>query len=207
MIVSEKCLFHSLFFYKSCSVLVLIFLLFETTFWNAMLKKLILILPFVLFSGVYLQPDYTAILMNRSVLEESVKLAGSPKIIANPGKIYLYKNWIFLVERYKGIHLIDNTDPVNPVIRDFLMVPGCMDVAVGNGILYVDNSVDLVGVSVDFSRMKSLEVCRKKKILPEINSPYGYIPSTFSRRNRPPNTEIVGWIDNYSDSNDIIYYE
>lgn len=172
-----------------------------------MLKRLLLLLPVFLFSGSYYYQDYTPILMNRSDLEASVGLAGMAKNINDPGKIYLYKNWVFLVEKYKGIHLIDNTDPALPVRRDFLKVPGCMDVAVGNGILYVDNSVDLVGVSIDFASMRSREVCRKKKVLPEIVSPYGYIPSDFSRRNRPADTEIVGWIENQLDSNEHIYYE
>jgi hypothetical protein len=172
-----------------------------------MLKKLILFIPLILFSGSYYYQDYNPILMDRSDLEVSVGLAGMPKNINAPGKIYVYRNWVFLVEKYKGIHLIDNSDPADPVLRDFLKVPGCMDVAVGNGILYVDNSVDLVGVSIDFASMKSREVCRKKKVLPEIVSPEGYIPSDFCRRNRKPDTEIVGWIKNQSDSNNHIIYE
>lgn len=171
-----------------------------------MLKKIILFVPFLLLTGSYIRLDYQAILMNRTDLEASVKLAGSPKVISNPGKIYLYKNWVFLVEKYKGIHLIDNTDPANPVVKDFLKVPGCLDVAVGNDILYVDNSVDLVGVSVNFNEMKSREVCRKKKVLPEIISPYGYIPTNYQRGNRPEGTEIVAWIENLPDSN-VYYYD
>lgn len=171
-----------------------------------MLKKIILFVPFILLSGSYFRLDYKAILMKRADLEASVNLAGSPKVITNPGKIYLYKNWVFLVEKYKGIHLIDNTDPANPVVKDFLKVPGCIDVAVGNDILYVDNAVDLVGVSVNFNEMKSREVCRKKKALPEIVSPYGYIPPNYQVEHRPVDTEIVAWIEDLPDSK-VYYYD
>jgi len=124
-------------------------------------------------------------------------LSTTPKIIANPGKIYLYQNWIFLVEKYKGLHLIDNTDPANPVRKAFLTVPGCMDVAVGNGILYVDNAVDLVAVKLDLTQGTAQEVSRRRNTLPEIVSPAGFIPSSYSRMNRPANTEIIGWLTKY----------
>ena len=98
-----------------------------------------------------------------------------------------------LVEKYKGVHLIDNSDPSNPVRKGFLRVPGCQNVAVGNGTLYVDNAVDLVGVRIDFATLKGQVVARKKRVLPEIESPEGYLPWKYSRNNRQRDTEIVGW--------------
>lgn len=165
------------------------------------MKKLLLLIPLFLFSGFSYQTGYVPILMKRADLEASVLLVNSAKLITTPGKIYLYQNWIFLVEKYKGIHLIDNSDPAKPVRKAFLKVPGCMDVAVGNGILYVDNAVDLVGVRLNLNNMTATEVARKIMILPEIDSPYGYIPSDFSRQNRPASTEIVGWIQNSTYTN------
>lgn len=126
----------------------------------------------------------------------SIQMVNSAKPLTSPGKIYLYQNWIFLVEKYKGIHLIDNTDPSNPVRKAFLKVPGCMDVAVRNNVLYTDNAVDLVAVRLDFVQMTATVVSRKIQVLPEILSPDGFIPSEYQRFNRPANTEIVGWISN-----------
>jgi len=159
-----------------------------------MLKKMSLLIPLLILTGSDFYSEYTPILMNRSDLENSVKMIGSSRTISDPGKIYIYNDWIFLVEKYKGIHFIDNSNPDNPVLHDFLSVPGCIDVAVGNGILYVDSSVDLVGVSIDYSNMNSKVVSRARNVLSEIVSPYGYIDNKFSRRNRPENTEIVGWV-------------
>lgn len=160
------------------------------------MKKLLLLIPLFLFTGFNTSDSYYPMIMNRSDLEASVQLTNVAKPLTNPGKIYLYKNWIFLVEKYKGIHLIDNADPSNPVRKAFLRVPGCMDVAVGNDILYVDNAVDIVAVDLDFARLTAKVVSRKIRALPEIVSPYGYIPDEYSRGKRPANTEIVGWISN-----------
>lgn len=158
------------------------------------MKKLLLLGAVFLFSALNYVPNYLPILMMRSDLEASVRLTDTIVPIRKPGRIYLFQNWLMLVEKYKGVHLIDNTDPANPIRKGFLRVPGCQSVAVGNGTLYVDNAVDLVGVRVDFANMQGHEVARRKMTLPELDNPDGYIPWKFTRRERPRNSEIVGWI-------------
>ncbi len=159
------------------------------------MKKTLLLFFILLLSGssIDVGSTYIPMLMDRSELETSVKLVASSMPLQNPGRIYVYRNWLLLVEQYKGLHLIDNTDPAHPVRRAFLRVPGCQSMAVGNGVLYVDNAVDLVGVKIDFSPLSARELARNRKALPEITNPDGYIPWAFSRANRPANTEIVGW--------------
>lgn len=161
------------------------------------MKKLLLFFSLLLFSGssIYENVTYVPMLMDRSDLEASVQLVTSQVPLRNPGRIYLYQHWLLLVEQYKGIHLFDNADPAHPVRKGFLRVPGCQSLAVGNGVLYVDNAVDLVGVKVDFTTLQAKEVARNRRALPEIESPSGYIPWAFARGNRPANTEIVGWIN------------
>jgi hypothetical protein len=87
---------------------------------------------------------WTPYFMQRSELERSVFLAGKSRQMNNPGKIWVADNTIYVVERYKGVHVIDNSNPANPFGRDFIVAPGCMDVAVKGNILYLDNAVDLV---------------------------------------------------------------
>ena len=165
------------------------------------MKKLLLLFSILLFSGasIYYGPEYIPMLMDRTELEASVQLVSSALPIRNPGRIYIYQNWLLLVEQYKGIHLIDNADPANPVRKGFLRVPGCQSMAVRNGVLYVDNAVDLVGFQFDLNTMQGQELVRSRKALPEINCPDGYVPWEFSRANRPANTEIVGWINQNAD--------
>jgi hypothetical protein len=165
------------------------------------MKKLLLLFSIVLLSGfsVYDRYQSVPIFMYRVDLEKSVQLVDTAVPIRQPGSIYIYHTWLLLVEEYKGVHLIDNTDPANPIRKGFLKVPGCRSLAVGNGTIYVDNAVDLVGVRINLTTMQSLEVARSKRALPEILNPEGYIPWAFSRANRPENTEIVGWITNNGD--------
>jgi hypothetical protein len=163
------------------------------------MKKLLLLFAILLFSGSSYYSGYIPILMFRSDLESSVRLTDSVMTIRKPGRIYLYQNWLMLVEKFKGVHLIDNSDPANPVRKGFLRVPGCQNVAVGNGTLYVDNAVDLVGVKINFTTMEGKVVARKKLALPEIESPEGYLPWKYARNNRQQHTEIVGWIS-YTDA-------
>lgn len=88
--------------------------------------------------------DWAPYFMERSELERSVGLAGEPRPMSSPGKIWMADTRIFVVERYKGVHVIDNSNPENPRRVDFLRAPGCMDVAVKGEIIYLDNAVDLV---------------------------------------------------------------
>lgn len=162
------------------------------------MKKLLLLFSIVLFSGfnLYDRYQYVPIFMFRVDLEKSVQLVPTAVPILEPGSIYVYQTWLLLVEQYRGIHLIDNTNPANPIRKGFLKVPGCRSLAVGNGTLYVDNAVDLVGVRINLTTMECLEVARSKRALPEILSPQGYIPWEFSRGKRPDDSEIVGWTSN-----------
>lgn len=137
---------------------------------------------------------YSPILMERADLETSVELYSTPKPITNPGKLCLYKNWVLLVENYKGVHLIDNSDPVNPVRKAFLTVPGCMEVAVRNDVFYVNNAVDLVGVKVDFNALTATQLSRLTGVLPELVNPSGYIPEEVLEGCNDGRYVIVGWI-------------
>ncbi len=64
--------------------------------------------------------------------------------VKNAGKIYLYKNYIFLNEPGNGIHVIDNSDPSHPKNISFINIPGNVDLAVKDDYLYADSYSDLV---------------------------------------------------------------
>src|SRR5512139_3650253 len=46
-----------------------------------------------------------------------------PKTIESPGKIFVYGNYVFLNEPDKGVHVIDNSNPTNPVKKAFIDIP------------------------------------------------------------------------------------
>ena len=67
-----------------------------------------------------------------------------PRKLSQAGKIYLYNNYLFVVEKGSGIHFIDNQDPHNPSVFGFLPVYACSDISVKNDQLYVDSYFDIL---------------------------------------------------------------
>jgi hypothetical protein len=111
--------------------------------------------------------------MERSELERSVFRLDKAEAMTDPGKIWITEDnageFIYIVERYKGVHIIDNSDPASPRNRGFIVAPGCMDVAVKDNFIYLDNAVDLVTFDLSASRVTS----RLKNYFPEPVSPTG----------------------------------
>jgi hypothetical protein len=140
----------------------------------------------------YVETNYTAILMTRDELEKSIGWQ-APQPITVIGKIYKKDHWILITEKFKGIHLIDNSDPTAPKNTGFIRVPGCIDIAVKEGSLYADNSVDLV--TIDMAYLPEIRVTsRIRNIFPEPFPPdLLYMPAKFRPGNRPGNTIIVEW--------------
>ncbi len=68
----------------------------------------------------------------------------APIPIDESGKIYTYKNYIFVNDKYQGIHIIDNSNPISPQKIAFLKIPGNVDIAVKDDILYADSLSDLL---------------------------------------------------------------
>jgi len=81
----------------------------------------------------------------------------TPEEIIYPGKIYLYGDIIFVNEVREGIHVINNTDPANPQMISFIQIPGNVDLAIKNNILYADSYVDLVAIDIsDLENIREL---------------------------------------------------
>src|SRR4029078_894787 len=73
---------------------------------------------------------------------------GAARSLESPGKIFYYKGYLLINEMNKGIHIIDNTNPQSPVNVGFIDLPGTLDMAVNNDILYADSYLDLVGIDI-----------------------------------------------------------
>jgi len=85
--------------------------------------------------------------------------------IATAGKIYIKDNYLFVNEKYKGIHVFDNSNPALPVNLTFIDIPGNVDLAVSGNYLYADNYIDLVVLDIS-DIMNPVEVKRIKDIFP-----------------------------------------
>jgi len=125
---------------------------------------------------------YSPIYSSRKALQENIKL-GPPVEIEKAGKIYLKDNFVFIVDEEKGIHIIDNGNPDEPVQLGFLQVFGCSDLAIRQDVIYVNNAVDLVALRIEGTSVKELY----------------RIPDTFTERLLPPDG---GQMPDYFSPND-----
>ncbi|WP_154657010.1 hypothetical protein [Hugenholtzia roseola] len=131
------------------------------------------------------QPIY----LTRSELESSVKLLPS-RPLKKTGKIYLYQNYLLINELYEGIHVFDNRNPRNPNPIGFIQIPANVDMAVKDGYLYVDNSVDLVTINIQ--NLPQIQITeRLREVFPEGNlttppDGLGFTPD-------PDKGYVIGW--------------
>src|SRR4030042_4352081 len=102
--------------------------------------------------------------MDRNEFKNAVKVSGSTEIV-KPGKIYFKDDMIFINEALKGIHVINNSDPSSPVFVSFIEIPGNVDMAIKDSILYADSFIDLVALNIgDIHNIR--EVGRVDSIFP-----------------------------------------
>lgn len=130
--------------------------------------------------------EYVPVFMKRTELEKSVSYSAQSRDLIQPGKIYYKTPYIYINEKYKGVHIVNNTDPSNPKKEGFITAPGCIDMAVKGNILYLDNAVDLVAFDLDAKKVTE----RIKNVFPEPIPPKGsYYWSTHNR----DEMVIVSW--------------
>jgi hypothetical protein len=73
---------------------------------------------------------------------------GEGQPLINPGKLYIYQDYLFINEQGKGVHIFDNSDDSNPINLGYYDIPGNFDIAVRNNILYADNVMDLIAIDI-----------------------------------------------------------
>ena len=139
--------------------------------------------------------DYEPVVMDRKKMENAIKIE-NPRPIKDAGKIYVYPpdSMIFINEKYKGIHIIDNKDPENPIKEGFIRIPGNLDISIKNRTLLADNATDLV--AIELSGYKSISVSKRlRNVFPEYMPPdFGTVPEQYKEPNRPDSTVIVEWV-------------
>ena len=130
------------------------------------------------------RPVYQTLTQARSFIKGE-----APVSVESPGKVSLYKNYIFLNETSKGIHIIDNTDPSNPRNISFINIPGNTDLSIKNNILYANESYgDLVAIDIQDPEKPVV-----KKFLPDVFGSY-YNYATVASSNPDSILVIKEWI-------------
>ncbi len=111
--------------------------------------------------------------------------SNAPTEISQPGKIFMFGNYIFLNDIDKGIHIIDNSNPANPQKKAFINIPGNLDIAVKGNTLYADLYSDMVVIDIT-DPMQARFVKYIAGIFPQRN----YVNGFMSDSNRV----VVDWI-------------
>ena len=84
-----------------------------------------------------------------------------PQPIDESGKIYAYNDYIFVNDKYKGVHVIDNSDPSSPRKVAFIKIAGNVDISVKNDFLYADSLTDLI--VLDISDIDNIQIVNRLK--------------------------------------------
>lgn len=92
-------------------------------------------------------------LMSKTEFRKSVDII-SARDIKEPGKIYVYNNYIF-VNDVDGIHIIDNSNPRSPKKVKFISILGNEDISVKNNYLFADSATDLLVFDISSINMIS----------------------------------------------------
>jgi len=132
--------------------------------------------------------EYKPVYMSQKELKKAVKMQ-SPEELKNPGKIYLYKDYLLVNEMNKGVHIIDNSNPAKPARIGFINIPMNKDIAVKDNLLYADSGRDLLVFDISNIRNPKL-VARKEDVFQRSsNRPPGfpYEPVDTSKG------IVVGW--------------
>ncbi len=120
--------------------------------------------PAVQFDGTAYRPVY----MTAETVREIAILPA--RGLSEPGKIYWKEPYLFVNEKGKGIHIIDNTDPSHPENISFIAIPANYDMAVRGNWLYADNLTDLL--VFDMSNPRDVKLAKRmEKTIPAYEFP------------------------------------
>lgn len=97
--------------------------------------------------------EYDAVFYTEAQIREQPAVI-EPRPLINPGKMYFYKNYIFINEQAEGVHIYDISDDASPLAIAFIPITGNFDIAVKDNLLYADNVIDMV--VLDISNMNDV---------------------------------------------------
>lgn len=89
----------------------------------------------------------TPIYLSYDQLRTSI-INDNERTLVKPGKIFVYNQYILINDFESGIHIYDNSNPSAPMHVAFIRIPGNVDIAVKDDILYVDSYIDLVAIDI-----------------------------------------------------------
>ncbi len=108
-------------------------------------------------TGTYTYKVFEPVYLSRTDLVQAIGVQPA-KPLRNTGKIYAIDQYILVNEQHEGIHVIDNQNPQAPQNIGFISIPGNVDMAVRNKVLYADAATDLL--VLDFSNPAAVKLVK-----------------------------------------------
>ena len=132
-------------------------------------KPLVAVLVLALLSSCEKKTEFAEYLVARPLIMTKADFINSvdilpPQPIDESGKIYTYQDMIFINDKYEGIHVIDNSNPVSPQKIAYISLAGTVDISIKDDVLYADSIRDLVLFDIsDISNIQ--EISRMQDVL------------------------------------------
>ncbi|NOT35883.1 MAG: hypothetical protein HOP11_00735 [Saprospiraceae bacterium] len=119
--------------------------------------------------------QYDPVYVSKDEIKNGYKV-GASRTLKSAGKIYVYGDYLLINEPYEGIHIVNNSNPSSPQFISFITIPGNLDLAVINNILYADNYTDLLAINISNPASPVLH-CRVEDVfMPILKDPLrGYL--------------------------------
>jgi len=133
-----------------------------------------------------------SVLGTKTTIRDQIGVEGPTNILTS-GKIFVYENYVFVNDKNRGIHVINNENPLAPEKIAFIKIPGNEDVEIKNDILYADNYTDLI--LFDMSDINDIE---RIQIYEDVFSGFGFAQASINQSfdyieygNYDPQTHVV----------------
>lgn len=89
---------------------------------------------------------FPVVLTWEELREDTHPSYGNTSTLTRPGKVHVQPPYLFVIDEYRGVHIFDQTDPLNPTRIVFLPIKGALDVRINGDYLYVNSFTDLLSI-------------------------------------------------------------
>ena len=114
-------------------------------------------------------PTHRAIYLSWEEFRTTAVRVLPPKPIGKRGKLLIAHEHLFVSEPGQGVHVFDDRDPEKPVPLFFIRIPGNIDIAVRDNLLYADSAVDLLTFELRLEE-------RTAKLIGRLENQFDYDP-------------------------------
>lgn len=122
----------------------------------------------------------------------------APREFGELGKIVVIDTILLINELYKGIHVVNNSNPGSPVGIVFWHISGNVDFTVSGDLLYADNSLDLYTIDIsDIYNIKLVSTTENIYMTPQSEQfyPVGY--DGYFECVDPDRGIVIDWEDRF----------